>query len=69
MATTRSVLNSVSRENIFGVGPGNDSHMKEAGILAFTLNTVDFSLLFQLDLAHEEYGNHFSWHMDVMIQS
>ena len=35
MATTRSVLNSVSREKIFGVGPGNDSHMKEAEILAF----------------------------------
>ena len=35
MATTRSVLNSVSRKKIFGVGPGNDSHMKEAGILAF----------------------------------
>ena len=35
MATTRSVLNSVSREQIFGVGPENDSHMKEAGILAF----------------------------------
>ena len=35
MATTRSVLNSVLRENIFGVGPGDDSHMKEAGILAF----------------------------------
>ena len=35
MATTRSVRNSVSREIIFGVGPGNYSHMKEAGILAF----------------------------------